>query len=203
MPGGTLVRHLDLFSGIGGFAYAADQVWEDVEHIFCDIDPFCRAVLHKHWPESPIFSDIKELTGLQIFETMGVYEKLRRSSCDVPKGNVDSRGSEFLQNNPTSYVDSTQTPGDEIQAETTLQRRESLLPGDESKWEGSRHRRESGREGNTNPPRTVREVPGKRELSWDTGTPPRLQQTTRSHVVMSTMPPRLAQEEQTDTLVSG
>jgi site-specific DNA-cytosine methylase len=34
------IRHLDLFSGIGGFALAAEMVWEDVEHTFCDIEPF-------------------------------------------------------------------------------------------------------------------------------------------------------------------
>lgn len=53
--------HLDLFSGIGGFAYAADQVWDNVEHIFCDFDPFCRAVLTKHWPEAYIHDNIKTL----------------------------------------------------------------------------------------------------------------------------------------------
>ena len=54
-------KHLDLFSGIGGFAYAIDQVWEGVEHIFCDNDPFCQQVLKKHWPKSIIYEDIKEL----------------------------------------------------------------------------------------------------------------------------------------------
>lgn len=67
------MKHLDLFSGIGGFAYAADQVWDDVQHIFCDNDEFCKAVLKKHWPESPIFSDIKELTSLQIFESIKAW----------------------------------------------------------------------------------------------------------------------------------
>lgn len=55
------MRHLDLFSGIGGFAYAADQVWGEVEHIFCDNDDFCKAVLRKHWPESEIYDDIRQL----------------------------------------------------------------------------------------------------------------------------------------------
>ena len=54
--------HLDLFSGIGGFALAADRVFGDVEHIFCDIEPFAQAVLKKHWPQSPIYSDIRSLT---------------------------------------------------------------------------------------------------------------------------------------------
>ena len=43
------IIHVDLFSGIGGFSYAADQVWDNVEHIFCEIDPYCQAVLRKHW----------------------------------------------------------------------------------------------------------------------------------------------------------
>lgn len=53
------MRHLDLFSGIGGFALAVEMVWPEVEHIFCDNDPFSQAILKKHWPKSPIFSDIK------------------------------------------------------------------------------------------------------------------------------------------------
>ena len=53
--------HLDLFSGIGGFAYAADQVWDNVEHIFCDNDPFCQKVLDKHWKGSTIYGDIRQL----------------------------------------------------------------------------------------------------------------------------------------------
>lgn len=32
----------------------------------CEIDPFCRKVLHKHWPLIPIFKDVKELTGDKI-----------------------------------------------------------------------------------------------------------------------------------------
>lgn len=55
--------HLDLFSGIGGFAYAADQVFDDVTHVFCDNDKFCQAVLSKHWPESEIFDDIRSITA--------------------------------------------------------------------------------------------------------------------------------------------
>lgn len=55
--------HLDLFSGIGGFAYAADQVWDNVTHIFCDNEPFAQAVLKKHWPESEIYNDIRQINS--------------------------------------------------------------------------------------------------------------------------------------------
>ena len=55
--------HIDLFSGIGGFAYAIDQVYENTQHIFCDNDPFCQAVLKKHWPHSQIYADIRAITS--------------------------------------------------------------------------------------------------------------------------------------------
>ena len=60
------MKHLDLFSGIGGFALAARWVgWETVG--FCEIDPYCQQVLRKHWPDVPIYDDVRELTG----ETVG------------------------------------------------------------------------------------------------------------------------------------
>jgi len=54
--------HLDLFSGIGGFALAAG--WAGFKTIgFCEIEPYCQAVLKKHWPQVPIHSDIRKLQG--------------------------------------------------------------------------------------------------------------------------------------------
>jgi DNA (cytosine-5)-methyltransferase 1 len=59
------MRMLDLFSGIGGFALAAQWVWgEDLEIVsFCEIDPFCQKVLKKHWPSVPCCTDIRELNN--------------------------------------------------------------------------------------------------------------------------------------------
>ncbi len=57
------MNHLDLFSGIGGFALATEMVWPKVEHVFCDIDPFSQAILKKHWPKAKIYDDIKKLEG--------------------------------------------------------------------------------------------------------------------------------------------
>lgn len=58
------MKHLDLFSGIGGFALAASWVWPE-HHIvsFCESDPFCQEVLRKHWPSVPINTDINTLRG--------------------------------------------------------------------------------------------------------------------------------------------
>lgn len=61
------MKHLDLFSGIGGFALATEMVWDNVEHIFCDNEPFAQAVLSKHWPNAQIYGDIRELTANSYF----------------------------------------------------------------------------------------------------------------------------------------
>ncbi len=55
------MRHLDLFSGIGGFALAARNVWGDGHEViaFCEIDKFCQKVLKKHWPDTEIIGNIK------------------------------------------------------------------------------------------------------------------------------------------------
>lgn len=55
------VKMLSLFAGIGGLDLAAH--WAGIETAaFCEIDPFCREILAKHWPGVPIFGDVKKLT---------------------------------------------------------------------------------------------------------------------------------------------
>lgn len=59
------MRHLDLFSGIGGFSLAARNIWGDEHEVvsFCDIEPFAQKVLKKHWPDVPCHDDIKTMKG--------------------------------------------------------------------------------------------------------------------------------------------
>lgn len=58
------MKHLDLFSGIGGFALAARWIgWQTVQ--FVEIDPFCQKVLTKNFPNVPIHGDIKTFNGKQ------------------------------------------------------------------------------------------------------------------------------------------
>lgn len=54
------MRVLDLFSGIGGFSLGLERAgFETVA--FCEINRFCQEVLKKHWPEVPIFNDVRTL----------------------------------------------------------------------------------------------------------------------------------------------
>jgi DNA (cytosine-5)-methyltransferase 1 len=48
---------LDIFSGIGGFSIGLEAVGMQTV-AFCEINPFCRKILTRHWPSVPIFSDI-------------------------------------------------------------------------------------------------------------------------------------------------
>jgi DNA (cytosine-5)-methyltransferase 1 len=56
------LRVLDLFSGIGGFSLGLERAGMRTV-AFCEIDPFCREILGKHWPSVPIYSDIRELSA--------------------------------------------------------------------------------------------------------------------------------------------
>lgn len=57
------LRVLDLFSGIGGFSLGLERTGGFETTAFCEIDPFCHKVLRKHWPDVPIFQDVKALTS--------------------------------------------------------------------------------------------------------------------------------------------
>ena len=60
-----LVVHLDLFSGIGGFALAARMTGGITTAAFCEIDPWARQVLTKNFPGVPIHDDVKTLNPQQ------------------------------------------------------------------------------------------------------------------------------------------
>ena len=58
------MQHLDLCSGIGGFALAAR--WAGIETVgFCEIEDYPRRVLAKNFPGVPIHQDIHDLDGKQ------------------------------------------------------------------------------------------------------------------------------------------
>ena len=58
------INHLDLCSGIGGFALALADAGRRTDRnvstiAFCEPEQFCQQVLRKHWPEVPIYDDVK------------------------------------------------------------------------------------------------------------------------------------------------
>ena len=88
---------LDLFSGIGGFALGLERAGFHTS-AFCEIEPYCRAVLRKHWPETPIYDDIRTLTasalsrdGIEVDVICGGFPCQPWSLAGQRKGRDDAR----------------------------------------------------------------------------------------------------------------
>lgn len=56
-----MLKVLDLFSGIGGFSLGLERTGGFETVAFCEIDLFCQKVLKKHWPDVPIYNDVRTL----------------------------------------------------------------------------------------------------------------------------------------------
>jgi DNA (cytosine-5)-methyltransferase 1 len=65
------VKVLDLFSGIGGFSLGLERA--GMETIaFCEFDEHAQKVLRKHWPDVPIYDDVRTLNGYDYRGTVDV-----------------------------------------------------------------------------------------------------------------------------------
>jgi DNA (cytosine-5)-methyltransferase 1 len=56
-----MLKHLDLFSGIGGFSLGLESAGLVETVAFCDFDQYCQKVLKKNFPGVPVYGDVKEL----------------------------------------------------------------------------------------------------------------------------------------------
>lgn len=91
------MKVLDLFSGIGGFSLGLHRAGFHTS-AFCEIEPYCRAVLRKHWPETPIYDDVRALTasalsrdGIEIDVICGGFPCQPWSLAGRRKGRDDDR----------------------------------------------------------------------------------------------------------------
>jgi len=57
------LKVLDLFSGIGMFSYGLEKTGLYETTAFCEWDKSCQEVLKRHWPNTEVFGDIRELEG--------------------------------------------------------------------------------------------------------------------------------------------
>lgn len=61
-----MLKVLDLFSGIGGFSLGLERTGGFETVAFCEIEPFPRRVLAKHWPKVPCYDDVRTLDPSEI-----------------------------------------------------------------------------------------------------------------------------------------
>ena len=55
------------FAGIGGFDLGLSRAGVEIA-FHCEIDPFCRSVLKRHWPDTPEVADIKKVKTKELPE---------------------------------------------------------------------------------------------------------------------------------------
>jgi DNA (cytosine-5)-methyltransferase 1 len=85
------IELLDLFSGIGGFSYAASQFGIETCG-FAEIDPFCSKVLFKHWPDVINYGDVKNIHHHKHVDLItGGFPCQPFSIAGNKKGNKDER----------------------------------------------------------------------------------------------------------------
>jgi len=104
------MTHIDLFSGIGGFSLAASWVWPDHEVVcFCEMDPFCKKILNKHWPGVPIVEDVRELCETQnkkkqTQETLNSQNNQKQKEGSAKPANIVQQLSLFHQVSETGRI---------------------------------------------------------------------------------------------------
>jgi DNA (cytosine-5)-methyltransferase 1 len=89
------VKVLDLFSGIGGFSLGLERAGMETV-AFCEFDKKAQLVLKKHWPDVPIFDDVRELNydGLRRKGLVGNSELHGRVASKKP-GGIKKTGNDF------------------------------------------------------------------------------------------------------------
>lgn len=90
----TKLKVLDLFSGIGGFSLGLERTGGFETVAFCEIEEFPQKVLRKHWPNVPIFEDVRTIdaTGLGRIDCVtGGYPCQPFSTAGKRRGHEDDR----------------------------------------------------------------------------------------------------------------
>jgi DNA (cytosine-5)-methyltransferase 1 len=85
------LTHLDLFSGIGGFALAAQ--WAGFSTVgFAEVDSFCTKVLKKHWPQIKNYGDVRNINAIGHLDLItGGFPCQPFSNAGKKKGTQDDR----------------------------------------------------------------------------------------------------------------
>ena len=82
---------LDLFSGIGGFSLGLERTGGFKTIAFCEFDEFCQKILKKHWPDVPIYDDVRTIENVKADIITGGYPCQPFSVAGSQKAEEDDR----------------------------------------------------------------------------------------------------------------
>ena len=80
------LKHIDLFSGIGGFSLAFEATQKIETVAFCEIEEYPQKVLKKNFPGVPIYNDITELVNNESTRPIWGQGKWQDLECDILTG---------------------------------------------------------------------------------------------------------------------
>lgn len=90
------MRHVDLFSGIGGFALALDSI-EEFDHTFVECEQHLQNVLNKNWEGATVHGDIRDFRPLMSspFLVTGGFpcQDISRANKNKNKGGINGERS--------------------------------------------------------------------------------------------------------------
>lgn len=84
------ITHLDLFSGIGGFALAAQAAGFSTVG-FSEIEPYACKILKRHWPNVPNHGDIRNIKSVRADLVTGGFPCQPYSLAGQRRGAADDR----------------------------------------------------------------------------------------------------------------
>ena len=109
------MKVLDLFSGIGGFSLGLERAGMETV-AFCEFDKKAQLVLKKHWPDVPIYDDVRTLN----------YEQLKKdgivgnSKLHGPSPSRDFRGAQGESDRQKKNIEQFKGSGRDSAGDTGL-----------------------------------------------------------------------------------
>ena len=125
------MKVLDLFSGIGGFSLGLERAGMETV-AFCEFDEHAQKVLRKHWPDVPIYSDIRELDAKQFRGTVDVV------TGGFPCQDLSSAGKQegFSGDRSSLYTEMLRVISECMPRYAIFENVSGLLTGDSGRWFG-------------------------------------------------------------------
>lgn len=88
-----MLKVLDLFSGIGGFSLGLERTGGFETVAFCEIEKFPQKVLAKHWPDIPIFNDVRQIHEIpNPNERRMAQRRLDKTNAEIGRGGRTNNG---------------------------------------------------------------------------------------------------------------